>query len=60
MTKKDTQNAIKSLADAVTALRDLLGHSSAVEALLLYPLIGQTSETLITLQSLKAALNDNA
>ena len=60
MTKIDTQNAIKALADSVTALRDLLAHSSAVEALLLYPLIRQTSETLNTLQSLKAALNDNA
>ena len=60
MTKNDIQNAIKSLADAVTALRDLLAHSSAVEALLLYPLIRQTSETLITLQALKAAQNDTA
>ena len=60
MTKTDTQTAIKSLADSVTALRDLLAHSSAVEALLIYPLIRQTRETLITLESLQAALNENA
>lgn len=60
MTKNETQNAIDSLADAVAALRELLSHSSAVEALLLYPLIRQTNETLNALKSLKAALNENA
>jgi len=58
MNPQDTDRAIAALAQAVDALRDMHKVCSAVESMILLPLIRQTQTDLDTLQQLKAALRE--
>ena len=59
MAPKDTDRAILELTQAVDALRETHKVASAVESMILIPLIRQTQDSLNTLQQLKSALRES-
>ena len=59
MKPQDTDRAIAALSQAVDALREMHKGCTAVESMILLPLIRQTQTNLDTLQQLKMAIRDD-